>query len=140
MNLNKELAPHIDALRKWKLSGSIEPKLLDPLKRIYEDFWKVKNNIGPAQVKLSCPGCVSDMLKALLNNFNEMGAPLVDFKGVPDHKPLKPISITMNPDPVQQATEEEEIAFYKTHLNAKGIKYHHKAGIPKLKELYEANR
>ena len=42
----------------------------------------------------------------------------------------------VNPESTQ-ATEAEEIAFYKTHLNAAGIQYHHKAGVKKLSELYQ---
>lgn len=137
MNLAQELSPYIGKLRQWKITGSIDSSILPDLKRIYEDLWKVKPNIGPDKMKLNCGGCLNDGLKALLNNYNEMpGAALVEFKGVPDHKPLKPLVAAKKLEPIVKPTVDlTNIDSVKAELKLKGIAFHQRLGLKKLVEL-----
>lgn len=86
------------------------------------------------RTKTTCASCIKDMMNMLCNwreiVTREEGEKLVEFKSV------KAKVEVVNPESTQ-ATEAEEIAFYKTHLNAAGIQYHHKAGVKKLSELYQ---
>lgn len=137
MNLGKELSPYIDKLRQWNITGNIDHTILPDLKRIYEDFYKVKPDIGVATVNLGCSGCVMDMLKALFNNYNEIpGANLVEFKGVPDHKPLQPLKETKKLEPIVKPTVDlNDIESVKAELRLKGVVFHQRLGLKKLIEL-----
>lgn len=149
------LKPYESVLEKWKISGTNpkEPELKE-LIRVYEKLWAVKKDIGPAIIKEGCPSCISDMMKSLYNNRNDLlkKSGLTDFKGVPNKKAnVTVIEVSKDTKVIEVADKIKEvenpnnfldetgtiarIAALKAECIAKGIKFHHKAGEKKLKEL-----
>jgi len=142
MNLLKELKPfhkQIDAFKSGY--GITDTVAIQKLADIWDAFADTRkkaiygsDSAVIPRTKTTCAFCIKDMMNMLCNwreiVTREEGEKLVEFKSV------KAKVEVVNPESTQ-ATEAEEIAFYKTHLNAAGIQYHHKAGVKKLSELYQ---
>ena len=140
MNLLKELEPFHKQIDAFKAGyGITDTVAIQKLADIWDAFADTRkkaiygsDSAVIPRTKTTCASCIKDMMNMLCNwreiVTREEGEKLVEFKSV------KAKVEVVNPT---QATEAEEIAFYKTHLNAAGIQYHHKAGVKKLSELYQ---
>ena len=142
MNLLKELEPFHKQIDAFKAGyGITDTVAIQKLADIWDAFADTRKKaiygsesaVIP-RTKTTCASCIKDMMNMLCNwreiVTREEGEKLVEFKSVKAKVEVVKPELT-------QATEAEEIAFYKTHLNAAGIQYHHKAGLKKLRELYQ---
>jgi hypothetical protein len=143
MDLIKEIAPykqHLDAYVKTKTMTDHKAK--NALVKIWDAFINIPENSTRAygretkvpHTDMTCDDCKMKAIKKIVAWSKELqyDVPKIAFKGVKSEvKEVKSSAPESTP-----ATNEEMIAFYKTHLNAAGISYHHKAGVKKLEELY----
>ncbi len=145
MDLIKEIAPykqHLDAYVKTKTMTDHKAK--NALVKIWDTFINIPENSKRAYGRetkvpptdMTCDDCKMKAIKKIVAWSKELqyDVPKIAYKGVKSEvKEVKSSTPESTP-----ATNEEMIAFYKTHLNAAGIAYHHKAGVKKLEELYTA--
>ena len=142
MNLVEELKPHLKHLKTWKESGKVvHGEDREALINIYEAYVKDNPRVGPAKIKRSCGMCLSDMMKALYNNYEEQKhKATVPFKGVPEIDP-RPLEVMVETNiksfllSIKDLSKEAQIEHLKHELDERGVKYHHKAGVKKLTEL-----
>ena len=94
----------------------------------YQAIKEIYQKQGKNSPNANCANCTVAWNKILQNWFK-----LVDK----DIRPKEARSRTEPKElkPVNNMTDEEEIAALKAECDAKGIKYHHKAGLKKLTEL-----
>jgi copper chaperone CopZ len=145
MDLIQDLKPymaHVDAYLNPKIRTVSDGKVKNELAKIWDKY----KNLPEISIKrygritiepptdMTCDECKMKAIKRLTNLYKEVknDVPKIAYKGVKSEvKEVKSSTPESTP-----ATNEEMIAFYKTHLNAAGIAYHHKSGVKKLEELY----
>ena len=111
----KELNPFAKEIRQFQLNNALpQGDTKNALADIYEANYKMK--WGVTKINRGCPSCIGDMMKCLAAEFK-----VVEFKAVLE----KPSS-----DAKELILEQ-----LKAEAKRRGIKYHHKAGVNKLKEL-----
>lgn len=155
MDLIKEIAPykqHLDAYVKTKTMTDHKAK--NALVKIWDAFINLPENSIRAYGRetkvpptdMTCDDCKMKAIKKIVAWSKELqyDVPKIAFKGVKSE--VKEVKSNLkfaetkvefkDGDTCEKASPEEMIAFYKTHLNAAGIAYHHKAGVKKLEELY----
>lgn len=129
MNLIKELEPFEAELKKYSLNGALpQGQVKDKLADIYEAYQKDHKYIGPDKVKRSCPSCVGDMMKSLVNNLREeKSKATVEFKAVPQKKAKvtevkKPDYSSMKMHEIRTIAKEKGLKIYNTTTRDEIIK------------------
>jgi hypothetical protein len=142
MNFIEAIEPHearLNAYQKTKSFGGADTNELRELINIFMEY--VANPKGDMIPSLGCGNCVNKMFQRLVTHREIERQKNVDFfNAVTNAKPIhidtsNAEMVTLGQIDLEDQIKQEELETLKQQCKDKGIKYHHKAGIKKLKEL-----
>ena len=144
MNFIEAIEKHntrLDAYVKTKSFGGADTNELRELITIFMQY--VANPKGDMIPSLGCGNCISKMFQRLVTHREIERKQNVDIINAMLQKAEDTITISSGEVEVIQVDledqiKQEELIRLKSECKEKGIKFHHKAGIKKLKELLNA--
>ena len=134
MNFTEAIEPHearLNAYQKTKSFGGADTNELRELINIFMEY--VANPKGDMIPSLGCGNCVNKMFQRLVTHREIERQKNVDFLN--SHTNSLDVPDLIIQIDLEDQIKQEELETLKQQCKDKGIKYHHKAGIKKLKEL-----
>lgn len=147
MNLPKALKKFEKELSIFRTQGGLpQGQVRDALIDIYEEYWNQKKDIGPSTVKRGCSTCITDMMKALVNNLREESKD-PKYYSFPKEPTTRTQTISVTSKEFEETTERGLEAYdivdlsqltkeeLRLECKRRDIKYHHLHKEHKLIEL-----